>query len=96
MSLVFIGVGYGRGGRVGRGRETGVGLVIGVGVAVGVGDGVALGAGLGVADCAQYLPPVFVTIGGVVATSGNLLGWWTPCATSPPHTIILLPVHTAV
>jgi hypothetical protein len=39
---------------------------------------------------------VFVTIGGVVATSGNLLGWWTPCATSPPHTIILLPVHTAV
>jgi hypothetical protein len=39
---------------------------------------------------------VFVTIGGVVATSGNLLGWWTPCATCPPHTIILLPVQTAV
>ena len=65
-----------------------------MGVAVGANVGVGVGDEPGAA--AQYLPPVFVTIGGVVATSGNLLGWWTPCATSPPHTIILLPVQTAV
>jgi len=76
-----LGVGEGLGGVV----EVGVGVAVEVGVAVGVGP-----------DCAQYLPPVFVTGGGVLAASGNLLGCWTLFATCPPQTIISLPVHTAV
>jgi hypothetical protein len=53
---------------------------VGVGVA-GVGVGVA-GVGVGVGDWrAQYLPPVFKV---------------REPACSPPHTIISLPVHTAV
>ena len=60
-------------------------IVIGMhfGVAVGVGDGVAVevGVAVGVApDWAQYLPPVFKTL----------------MRSSPPQTIISLPVHTAV
>jgi hypothetical protein len=41
-----------------------------------------VGVGVGVGPpCAQYLPPVFVRV---------------TKAYSPPHTIISLPVHTAV
>ena len=78
------------------GRGAGVGRTRGAGVALGIGVGEALGTGVGEADCAQYLPPVFVTVGGVLAASANLLGCWTLFATCPPQTIILLPVHTAV
>ena len=85
------------------GRTRGAGVALGVNVAVGVaveeGVGVAVEVGVAVGvgpDCAQYLPPVFVTGGGVLAASGNLLGCWTLFATCPPQTIISLPVHTAV
>jgi|ERR1043166_3150649 len=88
------GVWHGQGERVEVGVAVGVAVAVAVGVKVGV--GLAVGVDVGLGKVAQYLPPVFVTIGGVVATSGNLLGWWTPCATCPPHTIILLPVQTAV
>jgi len=91
-----FGSNYGRG--RGVGRLLGVGAILGVGVALGVGDavGVAVGVdvavGLGVAvavgvavgvgpDCAQYLPPVFVSL---------------KVESTPPQTIISLPVHTAV
>ena len=99
----------GRGLGVSAGLGVGEGLGVEVGVAVGVDNGgvvavavtvavgVAVGVGVGVGlDWAQYLPPVFVTVGGVLAGSGNLLGRWTLFATCPPQTIILLPVHTAV
>jgi hypothetical protein len=56
----------------------------GAGVGRGLGDGASLGIGVGVAlDCAQYLPPVLVSV---------LLNR----STMPPHTIISLPVQTAV
>jgi hypothetical protein len=63
-----------------------VGVIVGVavGVALGVVVGVAVGSGVGVGvgpDCAQYLPPVFKTV---------------LAPTSPPQTIISLPVQTAV
>src|ERR1043166_8324773 len=59
-----------------------VGVRVAVGVTVAVGLAVAVGVGVGVGpECAQYLPPVFKTMG--------------PVAT-PPQTIISLPVHTAV
>ena len=85
MCFVFIGISYGRGGGVGRtlgvGATLGVGEGLGVGVAVGVAVAVGDGVGVGVTpDWAQYLPPVFVK--------------WEP--SFPPHTIISLPVHTAV
>ena len=58
-----------------------VGVTVAVGVAVSV--AVAVGVGVGVApDCAQYLPPV-------------LKKTWAS-ELYPPHTIISLPVHTAV
>ena len=63
-----------------------VGLEVGVpvGVAVAVGVGLAVGVGVGVGggpDCAQYLPPVFDRF---------------PLISTPPQTIILLPIQTAV
>src|SRR5438132_5284568 len=64
----------------------GVGVGVGVTVGVCVGVGVAVGVGVGVGggpDCAQYLPPVLVA---------DL----TLTAVAPPHTIISLPLHTAV
>jgi hypothetical protein len=66
---------------VGVAVAVGVGVGLAVGVGVGVGLAVAVGVGLGGGpDWAQYLPPVLV---------------WDP-GTSPPQTIISLPVHTAV
>ena len=54
---------------------------LGAGVGRGLGVGVALGVGVGVApDCAQYRPPVSKSV----------------LLTSPPQTIISLPVQTAV
>jgi hypothetical protein len=69
-------------------QGVGVGLTVGVpvAVAVGVAEGLAVGVGVGVGvgpDCAQYLPPVLVLV---------LLNR----STIPPHTIISLPVQTAV
>jgi hypothetical protein len=49
-------------------------------VGVGVGVKVAVGVGVGLSAAAQYLPPVFKE----------------PLPSSPPQTIISLPVHTAV
>jgi hypothetical protein len=78
------------------GVPVGVGLVVGVPVAVAVGvevtvgvavaDGLPVAVGVGVAvgpDCAQYLPPVFV--------SGRMEEY-----TPPPQIIISVPLHTAV
>jgi len=48
----------------------------GAGVGRTPGAGVALGIGVGEAGRAQYLPPVFVTIGGVLAASASPLGFW--------------------
>jgi len=59
-----------------------IGVAVGVAVAVGVGLDVGVGVGVGL-DCAQYLPPVLV---GVLLTLSSI----------PPHTIISLPVQTAV
>ena len=73
-----VGVGVGVGDAVGVGVEVGVGVAVGVGDAVGVKVGVGLGGG---PDCAQYLPPVLVTMSVEIV---------------PPQTIISLPVHTAV
>src|SRR6266404_6083776 len=74
---------HGRGGGVGRGLGVGVGLgvFVGVGVGVGVEVAVAVAVGVGVGVAAQYRPPVFKT---------------PPPLSSPPQTIISLPVHTAV
>ena len=74
------GTGVGRGLAVGAGRGVEVAVVVGVGVELAVAVGVGLGGG---PDCAQYLPPVLVLV---------LL----KRSTIPPHTIISLPVHTAV
>ena len=65
------------------GRGTGLGRELGkiVKEGTGVGVGVAVGVGVGAPSAAQYLPPVF----DGKKTSLN-----------PPHTIIWLPVHTAV
>src|SRR5947208_4113730 len=65
--------------------EPGVGVGVGVTVGVGVGVGVDVGVGVGVGvgggpDCAQYLLPVFNRF---------------PSISTPPQTIISLPVHTA-
>ena len=68
---------------MGRGLGFGVGLGVFVGVGVGVGVEVGVGVGVG-GGPAQYLPPAFPT---PQKTSG---------ASHPPHTIIWLPVHTAV
>ena len=64
------------------GDGVGVGGTVAVGVTVAVRVGVAVGVGVGVdaPDWAQYLPPVFKE----------------PLPSSPPQTIISLPVHTAV
>jgi hypothetical protein len=65
------------------GVDLGVELGVGVGLGVGVSVGVAVGVevGLGVGpDCTQYLPPVSNAIEEL----------------PPPHTIISLPVQTAV
>jgi len=73
-------VGYG----LDRGRGVGRGLGVGVHLpAHGVGVGVAVGVGVGVGapDCAQYLLPVFNRF---------------PSISTPPQTIISLPVQTAV
>jgi len=77
-------VGRNRG--VARGRGVAVHLPWhGVGVGVGVAVAVAVGVGVGVGggpDCAQYLPPV---------------SRYPPMLKlTPPHTIISLPLHTAV
>jgi hypothetical protein len=68
---------------VGVGDAVGVGVGVGVDVAVGVGVDVAVAVGVGVGVCegAQYLPPVFKK---------------APLISMPPHTIISLPVQTAV
>ena len=64
------------------GVVVGVGVDVGVGVTVAVGVAVAVGVGVGVGepDCPQYPPPVFMLF----------------VPSSPPQTIISLPVHTAV
>jgi hypothetical protein len=64
------------------GVGVGLGGTVAVGVTVAVRVGVAVGVGVGVEepDCAQYLPPEFKE----------------PLPSSPPQTIISLPVHTAV
>jgi len=62
------------------GRGGGVGRDLGVGATLGVGKGLGVGVGVGLGELAQYLPPV---IGKVLASP-------------PPHTIISLPVQTAV
>jgi len=73
--------GVGRGCGTGRGLGVGTGLGVAVTVGLGVEVGVAVGLGVGVGpDCAQYLPPVLRIL----------------TSSAPPHTIILLPVHTAV
>ncbi len=59
MSLFFIDGSYGRGGGVGRGLGVNAGLGVGEGLGVEVGVAVGIGVGLGVANCAQYLAPVF-------------------------------------
>ena len=61
------------------GRVLGVGATLGVGVTLGV--VVAVGVAVGETNCAQYLPPVFRSLPGLL---------------SPPQMIISLPVHTAV
>jgi hypothetical protein len=82
--LITIHHRYGRGAGVGRilgmGLDLGVGLGRGVEVAVGVGVNVGVGVGLGPA--AQYLRPVLNSV--------------LPPLLVPPHTIISLPVQTAV
>src|SRR5206468_12691539 len=68
---------------LGRGRGVGRGLGVGEHLpshGVGVGVAVGVGVGVGAPDCAQYLPPVFNRF---------------PLISTPPHTIISLPVHTA-
>ena len=88
MRFVFIDRSYGRGAGVGRllgpGLDRGVGLgrgvAVGVDVGVAVAVAVAVGVGVGLSVAAQYLPPVFKY----------------PPLPIPPHTIISLPVHTAV
>src|SRR6266403_1070199 len=72
---------HGRGGGVGRGLGVGVGLGAIVEVGVAVAVAVAVAVGVGVGVAAQYRPPVFKT---------------PPPLSSPPQTIIWLPVHTAV
>jgi hypothetical protein len=96
VRLFFIAGSYGRGGGVGRERGVGANLGVGVAVAVAVAVvvGVAVGVGVGEADCAQYLPPVFWAIRGCrprTCRPGVGVG-----ASSPPQTIISLPLHTAV
>ena len=59
----------------------GVGLGVAVTVAVAVAVAVAVGVGVEEAKSAQYLPPVFRPLGLI---------------SHPPHTIISLPVQTAV
>ena len=59
----------------------GVGLGVSVTVAVAVAVAVAVGVGVEETTSAQYLPPVFRPLGYV---------------SHPPHTIIWLPVQTAV
>lgn len=75
----------GLGAGVGRGRGVGEHLPVhGVGVGVGVGDAVGVGVGVGLGggpDCAQYFPPVFDRF---------------PLISTPPQTIISLPIQTAV
>src|SRR5947208_1598755 len=66
--------------------EPGVGIGVGVTAGVGVGVRVDVGVGVGVGvgggpDCAQYLLPVFNRF---------------PSISTPPQTIISLPVQTAV
>ena len=81
MCFFFHDESYGRGGGVGR--DLGVGAILGVGVAVAV--GVALGLGLEL--------PIGVAVGvgvGVGVVNGVGPG------IIPPHTIISMPVHTAV
>ena len=87
---------YGRGAGVGLNRGSGVNLgvvvavAVGVAVAVAVAVGVAVelavavGVAVGVGEPAgaQYLPPVFKKKG--------------PKSVRPPHTIISLPLQTAV
>src|SRR5882757_10436565 len=80
--------GVGRGWGVGRGLGVtlGVGVTVGVGLGVGVTEGVGdtegVGVGVGIGPpCAQYLPPVFKVLEN---------------SPYPPHTIISVPVHTAV
>jgi hypothetical protein len=75
---VDVGVG------VGVEVDVGVGVAVAVAVAVGVGLAVAVGVGVGVGpDCAQYLPPVLVT---VLFTLSSI----------PPQIIISVPVQAAV
>src|SRR5438876_11964783 len=74
--------GVGRGAGVGRGLGVGAHLPShGVDVGVGVGVDVGVGVGVGVGTAAQYLPPVFKSVGP---------------GPDPPQMIIWLPVHTAV
>ena len=88
MRFVFIDRSYGRGAGVvrllGPGLDRGVGLgrgvAVGVDVGVAVAVAVAVGVGVGLSVAAQYLPPVFKY----------------PPLPIPPHTIISLPIHTAV
>ena len=88
VCFVFMGISYGRGAGVGRllgpGLDRGVGLgrgvAVGVDVGVAVAVAVAVGVGVGLSVAAQYLPPVFKY----------------PPLPIPPHTIISLPIHTAV
>ena len=62
------------------GVNAAVGVAVAVEVAVGVAVGVGVGVGVDAPDWAQYLPPVFKE----------------PVPSSPPQTIISLPVHIAV
>jgi len=78
-----VGVGRNLGVGVTLGVAVGVGVDVAVGVTVAFGVAVAVGAGVGVddPDCARYFPPVLKKV--------------LP-PSSPPHTIISLPIDTAV
>ena len=78
------GLGVSAGLAVGEGLGVEVGVAVAVAVEVGVGVAVEVGVAVGVGpDCAQYLPPVLVR---VLLTRSTI----------PPHTIISLPVQTAL
>lgn len=82
----------------------GLGLGVGIGVELGVGDmvGLALGIGVGVPGGVAVAVAVPVAVGVGVGTVGGCAQYFPPelevplPSLCPPHTIISLPVQTAV